>query len=54
MLFSYYLHDEQGVEPLESKANALAIPPLYFGETFEDAYGVILILDDREHFANPR
>ncbi|CAI9102862.1 OLC1v1001216C2 [Oldenlandia corymbosa var. corymbosa] len=41
-------------ESLQSKSIALATPPLEFGETFEDAYGVILILDDREHFANPR
>ncbi|KAK8620868.1 hypothetical protein V6N13_067329 [Hibiscus sabdariffa] len=30
--------------------NVLSIPPLSFGERFEDAYEVILILDDREQF----
>ncbi|KAF5733621.1 crossover junction endonuclease MUS81 [Tripterygium wilfordii] len=36
---------------LESNINALTLPPLSFGEKFEDAYQVILILDDREQFA---
>ncbi|KAK4761401.1 hypothetical protein SAY87_029285 [Trapa incisa] len=31
--------------------NVLSIPPLSVGEKFEDAYEVILILDDREQFA---
>jgi len=31
--------------------NILSVPPLSFGERFEDAYEVILILDDREQFA---
>ncbi|KAL1210498.1 Crossover junction endonuclease MUS81 [Cardamine amara subsp. amara] len=31
--------------------NILRLPPLTFGETFEEAYDVILILDDREKFA---
>ncbi|KAK9283618.1 hypothetical protein L1049_011868 [Liquidambar formosana] len=36
---------------LEANMNALTMPPLSFGQRFEDAYEVILILDDREHFA---
>ncbi|XP_010547335.1 PREDICTED: crossover junction endonuclease MUS81 isoform X2 [Tarenaya hassleriana] len=32
-------------------ANILSVPPLDFGEVFEDAYEVALILDDREQFA---
>lgn len=36
---------------LEANMNALTMPPLTFGERFEDAYEVILILDDREQFA---
>uniref|UniRef100_A0A7N0VDP7 Crossover junction endonuclease MUS81 n=1 Tax=Kalanchoe fedtschenkoi TaxID=63787 RepID=A0A7N0VDP7_KALFE len=32
-------------------ANVLSMPPLSIGERFEDAYQVILILDDREQFA---
>lgn len=35
----------------ETKSNELAEPPLSFGERFEDAYEVILVLDDREQFA---
>ncbi|KAJ7982289.1 crossover junction endonuclease MUS81 [Quillaja saponaria] len=31
--------------------NSLSMPPLSFGERFEDAYEVILILDNREQFA---
>lgn len=31
--------------------NIPRLPPLQFGETFEEAYDVILILDDREKFA---
>lgn len=31
--------------------NLLSVPPLTFGERFEDAYEVVLILDDREQFA---
>ncbi|KAK7276951.1 hypothetical protein RIF29_18100 [Crotalaria pallida] len=38
-------------EELESKMNILSVPPLSLGERFEDAYEVILILDDREQFA---
>ncbi|XP_042513028.1 crossover junction endonuclease MUS81 isoform X2 [Macadamia integrifolia] len=34
----------------EAKSSALAIPPLDFGERFEEVYDVILILDDREQF----
>lgn len=36
---------------LESSLSVLSIPPLSFGERFEDAYEVILVLDDREQFA---
>ncbi|KAL5760348.1 hypothetical protein ACOSQ2_019186 [Xanthoceras sorbifolium] len=36
---------------LETNMNILSMPPLSFGERFEDAYEVILILDDREQFA---
>lgn len=32
--------------------NVLSVPPLSFGERFEDVYEVNLILDDREHFAS--
>ncbi|BFG20369.1 hypothetical protein CerSpe_066430 [Prunus speciosa] len=35
----------------EASSNVLSIPPLSFGERFEDAYEVILVLDDREQFA---
>ncbi|KAJ1409037.1 Winged helix-like DNA-binding domain superfamily [Sesbania bispinosa] len=38
-------------DELESKMNILNVPPLSLGERFEDAYEVILILDDREQFA---
>ncbi|KAJ4980125.1 hypothetical protein NE237_010905 [Protea cynaroides] len=38
----------------ESNLNALAMPPLGFGERFEEVYDVILILDDREQFTNHR
>nr|POE81103.1 crossover junction endonuclease mus81 [Quercus suber] len=36
---------------LKVTMNALSMPPLSFGERFEDAYEVVLILDDREQFA---
>lgn len=35
----------------KASSNVISLPPLSFGETFEDAYEVILILDDREQFA---
>ncbi|KAL5543669.1 hypothetical protein UlMin_007453 [Ulmus minor] len=35
----------------EKGLNVLSVPPLCFGERFEDVYEVILILDDREQFA---
>jgi len=38
-------------DELVSKINILNVPPLSFGERFEDAYDIILILDDREQFA---
>ncbi|KAE8679344.1 crossover junction endonuclease MUS81-like isoform X2 [Hibiscus syriacus] len=37
---------------LKADMNVLSIPPLSFGEKFEDVYEVILILDDREQFTN--
>ncbi|PON74374.1 DNA repair protein [Parasponia andersonii] len=37
---------------LEAGFNILSMPPLSFGERFEDVYEVILILDNREQFAN--
>ncbi|CAK9147489.1 unnamed protein product [Ilex paraguariensis] len=46
----YPLH-KGDTDGLEAKTNVLAMPPLMFGERFEDVYGVILILDDREQFA---
>ncbi|MED6185851.1 Crossover junction endonuclease mus81 [Stylosanthes scabra] len=36
---------------LSSKMTSLSVPPLRFGEKFEEVYEVILILDDREQFA---
>ncbi|KAJ9179593.1 hypothetical protein P3X46_011364 [Hevea brasiliensis] len=36
---------------LEENMNILRMPPLNLGERFEDVYEVILILDDREHYA---
>ncbi|XP_017985058.1 PREDICTED: crossover junction endonuclease MUS81 isoform X1 [Theobroma cacao] len=39
-------------EGLDANINILSIPPLSFGERFEDVYEVILILDDREHFTS--
>ncbi|XP_068344981.1 crossover junction endonuclease MUS81 isoform X2 [Pyrus communis] len=36
---------------LEASSSVLSIPPLSFGERFDDAYEVILVLDDREQFA---
>lgn len=36
---------------LPSDTNIRGLPPLTFGEAFEEAYQVILILDDREQFA---
>ncbi|XP_029124879.1 crossover junction endonuclease MUS81 [Cajanus cajan] len=38
-------------DELLSKMNILNVPPLSLGERFEDAYDIILILDDREQFA---
>ncbi|KAL2461161.1 Crossover junction endonuclease MUS81 [Abeliophyllum distichum] len=43
--------NKQGVQGSETKQNVLAMPPLTFGEKFEDVYEVILILDSREQFA---
>ncbi|XP_031284861.1 crossover junction endonuclease MUS81 isoform X1 [Pistacia vera] len=39
------------IDGLQTNMNVLSMPPLSFGERFEDAYEVILILDDREQFA---
>ncbi|KAL1308940.1 hypothetical protein HN51_051577 [Arachis hypogaea] len=38
-------------DELSSKMTSLSVPPLSFGEKFEEVYQVILILDDREQFA---
>ncbi|CAJ2638997.1 unnamed protein product [Trifolium pratense] len=38
-------------DEVKSQMNILSVPPLSLGERFEDAYEVILILDDREQFA---
>ncbi|XP_038993151.1 uncharacterized protein LOC120116799 [Hibiscus syriacus] len=37
---------------LTADMDVLSIPPLSFGERFEDVYEVILILDDREQFTS--
>lgn len=39
------------MDGLEANMNILSMPPVSFGERFEDVYEVILILDDREQFA---
>lgn len=44
--------DKEGTEAFESKSHVLSMPPLDVRERFEDAYGIILVLDDREHFAS--
>ncbi|GAA0150027.1 hypothetical protein LIER_09055 [Lithospermum erythrorhizon] len=41
-----------GLEISSFKPYSLAVPPLDVGERFEEAYKVILLLDDREHFAS--
>ncbi|XP_052172060.1 crossover junction endonuclease MUS81 isoform X2 [Diospyros lotus] len=46
----YRVH-KQGSDGVEANINILAMPPLRFGESFEEAYDVILVLDDREQFA---
>ena len=33
---------------VKENANILSMSPLSFGEKFEDAYNIVLILDDRE------
>ncbi|CAB4269174.1 unnamed protein product [Prunus armeniaca] len=38
-------------DDFKASSNVFSLPPLSFGETFEDAYEVILILDDREQSA---
>ncbi|BBG97084.1 Restriction endonuclease, type II-like superfamily protein [Prunus dulcis] len=38
-------------DDFKASSNVFSLPPLSFGETFEDAYEVILISDDREQFA---
>ena len=45
------MHKEGSDDP-RANVNVLPMPPLRFGERFEEAYDVILILDDREQFAN--
>ncbi|XP_021808848.1 crossover junction endonuclease MUS81-like isoform X2 [Prunus avium] len=42
---------EPTLDNYEASSSVLSIPPLSFGERFEDAYEVILVLDDREQFA---
>lgn len=37
--------------PADGITNLSCLPPLTFGDSFEEAYQVILILDDREQFA---
>ncbi|XP_058225906.1 crossover junction endonuclease MUS81 isoform X2 [Rhododendron vialii] len=41
-----------GLDGAEPNMNIFTMPPLRFGERFEEAYEVILVLDDREHFAS--
>ncbi|KAL8253409.1 hypothetical protein R6Q59_037102 [Mikania micrantha] len=41
---------KRGRNDLEAKSNLLSMPPLTFGDRFEDTYEVVLILDDREKF----
>ncbi|PWA60036.1 restriction endonuclease, type II-like superfamily protein [Artemisia annua] len=41
---------KRGRNNLEDKSNILSMPPLSFGDRFEDVYEVVLILDDREKF----
>ncbi|KAI3706050.1 hypothetical protein L1987_76303 [Smallanthus sonchifolius] len=41
---------KRGRNDLEAKSNRLSLPPLTFGDRFEDTYEVVLILDDREKF----
>ncbi|KAF7138818.1 hypothetical protein RHSIM_Rhsim07G0062200 [Rhododendron simsii] len=41
-----------GLDGSETNMNNFTMPPLRFGERFEEAYEVILVLDDREHFAS--
>ena len=44
---------ESRKDVVKENTNILSMPPLSFGEKFEDAYNVVMILDDREQFANP-
>ncbi|KAJ4711569.1 Crossover junction endonuclease MUS81 [Melia azedarach] len=48
---SDYAAQRSTPDGLQMNMNLLSIPPLNFGERFEDVYEVILILDDREQFA---
>nr|XP_043617761.1 crossover junction endonuclease MUS81 [Erigeron canadensis] len=41
---------KRGRNDLEAKSNVFSMPPLTFGDRFEDTYEVVLILDDREKF----
>ncbi|XP_022139114.1 crossover junction endonuclease MUS81 isoform X2 [Momordica charantia] len=43
---------ESSRDCVKANMNILSMPPLSFGEKFEDAYKVVLILDDREQFVN--
>ncbi|KAM7472572.1 hypothetical protein LguiA_010755 [Lonicera macranthoides] len=47
----YHVH-KLGGGGFETKSNILSVPPLTFGERFEEVYEVILILDDREKFTS--
>ncbi|PSS09951.1 Crossover junction endonuclease [Actinidia chinensis var. chinensis] len=47
----YPVH-KQGSDDPRANVNVLPMPPLRFGERFEETYDIILILDDREQFAN--
>lgn len=39
------------LDGFKASRNVFSLPPLSSGEIFEDAYEVILVLDDREQFA---
>ncbi|MBA0698484.1 hypothetical protein Goari_000195, partial [Gossypium aridum] len=50
---SQICYDERpSSDGLTADMNVLSVPPLSFGEKFEDTYEVILILDDREQFTS--
>ncbi|KAH7862825.1 hypothetical protein Vadar_010029 [Vaccinium darrowii] len=43
---------KRGLDGSEPNMNVFTMPPLRFGERFEDAYEIVLVLDQREHFAS--